>query len=351
MLSQIFNHNNNLIQGKEIHIDINDQFREYLNKNQTYQKSLEFWKDYIRNIPEKPKVENENSNMAKTESIYLGNDITEKILEYAKRKNVSPNVVYLSLYLKLTHEDNQDDLTVVGVTNSGRQNLGLEELNLVGCLLNTLPMKVDFKQIPTFDELLDEVQKYLTNLVKHGDVSLNSILRSSKRTLRENSEMFSDIFVFQDYPINNELFDEIGISDIDYRAGSNFNRSFIVSLNYKTEVGFMFNDETKRFKIQSFLKRFEEDIMRMLENKLEINNSNDNAITIEKIVVSAWKDILQVDSLKLSDNFFDLGGDSISSLRIALRLKKSNTNISPTAIFSNQTIEELVNHISEVNTN
>ncbi|WP_269745345.1 phosphopantetheine-binding protein [Pontibacillus litoralis] len=89
----------------------------------------------------------------------------------------------------------------------------------------------------------------------------------------------------------------------------------------------------------------------MLENKLEINNSNDNAITIEKIVVSAWKDILQVDSLKLSDNFFDLGGDSISSLRIALRLKKSNTNISPTAIFSNQTIEELVNHISEVNTN
>ncbi|PFD48734.1 non-ribosomal peptide synthetase [Bacillus cereus] len=350
VLSQIFNHYNDFIQGKEIQLDINDQFREYLNKNRTNQKGLEFWRNYIEDIPEKPKVENENFNMAKTESIYLEDNVTEGILEYAKRKNVSPNVVFLSIYLKLTHEENRDDLTVVGVTNSGRQNLEMEELNLVGCLLNTLPMKVDFKQISTFDELLGEVQKYLTNLVKHGDVSLNSILKSSKRSVRSNSEIFSDIFVFQNYPIGNGLFNKIGISDIGYRAGINYNSSFIVSLNNKTEIGFMFNDEIERPKIQSFLEKFQENIHKMIEDKLEVNNSNHNEIAIEEIVKSAWKDILQVDNLKLSDNFFDLGGDSISSLRIALRLKKSNIHISPTTIFSNQTIEELVNHILEVNT-
>lgn len=351
LLNRIFSHYDNLVQGEDIHTGVNDQFREYLIKNRTNEKSLEFWKDYLMEIPEKPKAENQILDMARTESVYLSTDITDKVLKYAKQKNVSPNAVFLSLYAKITHEENLEELTVVGVTNSGRQNLELDELNVIGCLLNTLPMKVNFGKLSTFDELLDEVHEYLKNLVKHGDVSLNRVLKSTKRTLRENSEMFSNIFVFQDYPINNELFSNMGVSDIDYRAGSNFNSSFIVSLNDKTEIGFMFNDETKRYKIQSFLKRFQENIDKMLENKLNLEILSEDENSIENIVMTAWKDILQRDDLKLSDNFFDLGGDSISSLRIALRLKKSNINISPTAIFSNQTIEELVDHISKVDSN
>lgn len=43
---------------------------------------------------------------------------------------------------------------------------------------------------------------------------------------------------------------------------------------------------------------------------------------LEKLVVAVWSEVLETDDLGLEDDFFDLGGDSLDALRVALLLQE-----------------------------
>jgi acyl carrier protein len=43
---------------------------------------------------------------------------------------------------------------------------------------------------------------------------------------------------------------------------------------------------------------------------------------MERLVAAVWKEVLGVDRLSVHDNFFDLGGHSLLSIRVLERLRK-----------------------------
>ena len=43
---------------------------------------------------------------------------------------------------------------------------------------------------------------------------------------------------------------------------------------------------------------------------------------MEKFLVSVWQDILGIDGISVQDNFFDLGGHSLLSMKVVLRVEK-----------------------------
>jgi amino acid adenylation domain-containing protein len=61
----------------------------------------------------------------------------------------------------------------------------------------------------------------------------------------------------------------------------------------------------------------------------------------ERILLDVWKKVLRVETIGVDDNFFDLGGNSILSINIALEAKRAGLHIDLKQIYQYQTVAEL----------
>ncbi|HUC10574.1 MAG TPA: amino acid adenylation domain-containing protein [Stellaceae bacterium] len=61
----------------------------------------------------------------------------------------------------------------------------------------------------------------------------------------------------------------------------------------------------------------------------------------ERILVEIWAEVLGLDQVGVTENFFELGGDSILSIQIVSRAVQAGLSLSPRLLFLHQTIEEL----------
>jgi amino acid adenylation domain-containing protein len=68
----------------------------------------------------------------------------------------------------------------------------------------------------------------------------------------------------------------------------------------------------------------------------------------QNIIVEIWQEILEVDQIGIEDNFFDLGGDSLTAVQFSSFLYQSNFKIDMQDIYRYPTIRLLSNHISEL---
>ena len=62
---------------------------------------------------------------------------------------------------------------------------------------------------------------------------------------------------------------------------------------------------------------------------------------MEEKLLRIWRSVLDNDRVGRKDNFFSIGGDSISSIRIISQARMEGMTISPDLIFKYQTVEEL----------
>jgi len=60
----------------------------------------------------------------------------------------------------------------------------------------------------------------------------------------------------------------------------------------------------------------------------------------EEILASIWASVLGLDELSVHDNFFEVGGDSLLSIRILARARQQGLQIRPERFFSHPTIAE-----------
>lgn len=63
---------------------------------------------------------------------------------------------------------------------------------------------------------------------------------------------------------------------------------------------------------------------------------------LERSIAGVWAEVLHQEPIGLHDNFFDLGGDSLASIRVVSRLRKLGVTTSPRAILEHPTIAGLV---------
>ncbi len=62
---------------------------------------------------------------------------------------------------------------------------------------------------------------------------------------------------------------------------------------------------------------------------------------IERQLVEIFQEVLNLTSVSIHDNFFEIGGDSILSIQVVSRAKNLGIEITPKQVFQNQTIAEL----------
>jgi amino acid adenylation domain-containing protein/non-ribosomal peptide synthase protein (TIGR01720 family) len=62
---------------------------------------------------------------------------------------------------------------------------------------------------------------------------------------------------------------------------------------------------------------------------------------IEATLAGIWQDILKIDQVGVTDNFFTLGGDSIISIQVVSRARQAGIHFTPKDLFQQQTIQGL----------
>lgn len=78
------------------------------------------------------------------------------------------------------------------------------------------------------------------------------------------------------------------------------------------------------------------------ERKTSFKGENpDNFNSDELKLLQIWKNILHLDNISLTDNFFDIGGDSILAIKMQIEALKYNFNFEYSDIFNSPTINEL----------
>jgi aryl carrier-like protein len=62
---------------------------------------------------------------------------------------------------------------------------------------------------------------------------------------------------------------------------------------------------------------------------------------MEERIAEVWREVLGLAQVGVHDNFFDLGGHSISSIRIVARLRDRGIALAPVDLFRTQTVSTL----------
>ncbi|HWX00232.1 non-ribosomal peptide synthetase [Collimonas sp.] len=70
---------------------------------------------------------------------------------------------------------------------------------------------------------------------------------------------------------------------------------------------------------------------------------------IEVALAEIWSELLQIASIGRHDNFFALGGHSLSILQVVTMLKKKGVRISASDVFTYPTVAALAEHIAQLN--
>jgi len=66
---------------------------------------------------------------------------------------------------------------------------------------------------------------------------------------------------------------------------------------------------------------------------------------VEEILLVIWKQVLGVETVGIQDDFFDLGGDSILSIRIVARAQEKGLSFTSRQLFEHPTVAALAVHV------
>jgi len=70
---------------------------------------------------------------------------------------------------------------------------------------------------------------------------------------------------------------------------------------------------------------------------------------IEELLADIWEEVLTLQKIGIKDQFLEIGGSSLSAIRIAARIEQNlELKIPVNKIFEHPTIKQLASHIEEI---
>ncbi len=166
-------------------------------------------------------------------SIYPEGDWGEKIDRLAKQQNVTAKAICLAAHVYLMHVISSETDVLTGVVSHHRPAIEDGD-KILGCFLNTLPIRVNFSNTDNYKTLLHEVNDYLIE-VKGYEIDLVDIANLlGEKTTIENP-LFDCIFNFTDFHV---LEDAVGSDQISVSSKPITNETKISEVNQMTNTLF-----------------------------------------------------------------------------------------------------------------
>nr|MBA3531025.1 hypothetical protein [Ardenticatenales bacterium] len=297
-------------------------------------------------------------------------------------ENVTLFMVTLAAYVAtLRGWVGQDDI-VVGTPIANRYDAQTE--SAIGLYLNTLVLRINASDSPSFMTLLGRVRDTMLDSYEHQDVPFEKLVEmlQPQRDLSRNP-LFQVAFTQESALGWSWTVGELHLSR--FEANENFTK-FDLSLNVaETTEGLLFSltFDTHLFageSMEHLLQQLGELMIevlaspdqplptaltldqptapRLLSQPVEGGGAERFAATspvtqtpthreMEEALREIWQSVLRVPYVSLHDNFFELGGHSLKAIRVAMSAQEMfGLEVPLKALFLNPTIETLAAHLT-----
>ncbi|GHO64171.1 hypothetical protein KSC_030630 [Ktedonobacter sp. SOSP1-52] len=160
-----------------------DYIMHFLNKD--YKGGKAFWQRYLADtqpikLPEDLFHENEGGQ-AEEINISLDKESSACLAERARQNKATLNMTCLAAYFLLIKKICQQDDLIIGIATSTRSEDVEGGMDVVGNLVNTLPLRVNAHGITTVEEIVALVKKSLLEVQPYEFLGLADIARDIKR--------------------------------------------------------------------------------------------------------------------------------------------------------------------------
>ncbi|HEX2927283.1 MAG TPA: amino acid adenylation domain-containing protein, partial [Ruminiclostridium sp.] len=242
--------------------------REYL-KGSVLDKKLSFWKKYLGysslmlDLPlDKPK-QSLQSNMGASSRFAVPDNISSRIKEICRKENITLFTFLLTAFNVLLYKYTYQEDIIVGTPVANRTRSEFE--GLIGCFVNTIPLRTDISGNPTFREVLERVSKSNAEAFDNQDMPFDVLVEELhlERDLSRHP-IFQVMFVLQ-----NASYKTIGIENVEFEIMNTDSRTskFDLTLEvYEEEViNGRFEYSTDIFE-SSTIVRMTENFINLLKN-------------------------------------------------------------------------------------
>jgi amino acid adenylation domain-containing protein len=146
------------------------------------ERQLAYWTTQLADLPPrlelpvaKPRVQ---APSARGGSIgrALGDRLAAAVQGFSRRHDVTPFMTLAAAFFALLQRYTRRDDLVVGTPSAGRQREEVEPL--IGCFVNTLALRVDFSDDPSFSSVVTRVREVALGALEHQDVQFDRIVEA-----------------------------------------------------------------------------------------------------------------------------------------------------------------------------
>ncbi|MFF2854827.1 condensation domain-containing protein, partial [Peribacillus sp. NPDC058002] len=353
-------------------------FIRYMNKIDAEDLNC-FWKELAKDIEQPtitfPALKHVKENQQENDLFWeLDKKQSELLREFAAKNHVTMNVLLQLIWSIVLKEMSNQNRIVFGIVSSGRSNNLFKSEEIVGLLINTIPMIAEMNDTDSITDLLKRFQETLNNMLDYSQISLVDIKRHTK--LKKEDPIFETLFVYENYPeAKNDGFEinweieggkETHSFPLSLQAQDNkdtikcklyFNRCFLErSLVNDIQSAFM-QIAHQITKVQQIDEIYVDVDFSKLKSKVSKNhqatsNNKIESTSVNQELKEIWQEFFLDSEINEDSDFFQLGGHSITAMKLVSKInKRLDANMKLADLFENPTLKMLSHKIfPEVNT-
>jgi amino acid adenylation domain-containing protein len=176
--------------------------REYL-QGDVLEKQLNYWKSQLKNLPEleiAPYRPLHHTYQGATKLIELPQDLTQKIASVSQQEGVTLYMTLVAAFQALLCRYTGQTDIAVGSPIANRNRRELEDA--IGFFANSLVIRTDLSNNPSFKELLARVRQVAVDAYAHQDLPFEKLVEHlhPERSLNQNP-LFQVVFALQNAPM------------------------------------------------------------------------------------------------------------------------------------------------------
>ncbi|MBD8033049.1 non-ribosomal peptide synthetase [Solibacillus merdavium] len=262
-----------------------------------------------------------------------------------KHQTTLNNVLQLAWALLLKVWSGKDQ-SVFGIISSGRTPQLINSEKIVGLLINTIPMVVQFKEGDTLSDTLKNTQSTFNEILDYAHCPLVELKK--KTQLQSDEKLFETLFVFENFPEAKGK----NHSPIEWHVTNGTeSHSYPISLQVQEIEGELrcklvydphFIHKSLAVSVQNMFTNIAIQIPSIHSiNELDVNVNNLtlptqesekniaelkeiswNSRSLHSPLKEIWKDFFPGREPQGSDNFFELGGHSITAMKFVATVNK-----------------------------
>lgn len=221
LLNEFFETYRDLVKSntvKQVNRTSYKDFVKYM-QAQDKEKQKKFWQQYLNGIHSnieisiKKKILLEKRTLSKYR-VSLDNSLKKEIEFFAKENSITVASIFYFAWAILLQRYNDCEEVIFGTTVAGRPSSIKEVENIVGLFINTLPLKVNFRENDNILKNLKVINKHLGERAEYENTPLVDIKKYSG--IDGQNELFDTLVVIENYPLNKKIIEESNQLKIDF---------------------------------------------------------------------------------------------------------------------------------------